>query len=104
MRQILSEKNGMRAIRAWVGVARRPRRGTRRELSTDQKLILAWNWSCLGLSMVRGRPKLGFGLDGMNRSVPSGVGAKLPPGTPIGPAAQAVDAACPWIARLVESL
>ena len=69
-----------------------------------QNVIFAMNWSCLGLSIVLGNPKLAFGFEGMNRSVPIGVGARLPPGTPIGPARHPVEAACPWIARLVASL
>ena len=49
------------------------------------------NWNCRGFSIVLGSPNVEDGVDGINKAVPIGVGATLPPGTEMGPAGQATE-------------
>jgi len=83
-----------------------------------QNVNLTYNCNCRGFSMVLGRPKVEFGDAGINRdfagqagaklhvgsALVTGVGARLPPGTGMGPAGQAIDDDPAWMARVVASL
>src|ERR1700758_850156 len=62
------------------------------------------NWSCRGLSIVRGRPKFAFGFAGINRLVPIGVLAKLPTPGMTGQSPIGQETAPRWMVRVVESL
>ena len=59
-----------------------------------QNMNFTENCNCRGLNAVRGSPKLEFGVVGINRVVPIGVGATDPPGTEIPPFGHVTDAAC----------
>jgi len=61
---------------------------------SPQNMNLTENCNCRGLNAVRGNPKLEFGVVGINRVVPIGVGATDPPGTEIPPFGHVTDAAC----------
>src|SRR5215472_6325080 len=71
---------------------RRQRPGKRRAAGASyvlhQNENFTENCSCRGFMAVRGKPKFGLGVAGMNSPVPMGVRATEPPGTEIPPFGQ----------------